>query len=660
MVKVLRKYNKVLLVGFGVLLMVTFLLPGQSGPRDTSGRKIATIGQESVTAGQFEKAELEFTALEMLIPDVLKDLLGVENGTHWLLLSHEAERAGFVGEGGDGPDWFSELATTRVRQAVQAGQLRPEDSSKAVTAMTDRLEAGRAQLAGHTRLTPPDIDRAIAKARGVMRMVNYYYFAGKLSDRRYAQAAGSNLDSVYVDLVFIPGRNLDDPTKTPSDEQLQAQFDKYRDAKPGSGEFGFGYLQPPRVKLEWLRLDRKAIGDAIVLDQVEVNKRWRTSRDKYPGLFEAEQKKVEDELRNEKVGAIFSDAGQTVRAEVLRVTRDLRTDGKYLVLPSAEEWAKVRPDLERIAQSVVEAIKSKHGVEIPKPVVTRFAENWMTASDLQLVPGFGRSSTRLAATALPGPAVALSVKELALGNDIGVQVGVPVIENAPVDSAGNKYYFTVLEARPEGPADTLAEVKDRVISDVESMEGYQALIAKTDEIKAAAVASGLEEAAKPFGLPGTDADGKPTPPRAPPVMRFQRLPRRDDPSQWPSELREAAWKAAESMDPKAPAVADAKDPASYFTAAIPTYQGMRGLIVGHVLAVRPMTRELARVAVDSQSNETMGDELLDAEAVREHSPFRYETMRTRLNFRMLRESGEEKAPEEQKKTQDPSAPLKGT
>ena len=92
---------------------------------------------------------------------------------------------------------------------------------------------------------------------------------------------------------------------------------------------------------------------------------------------------------------------------------------------------------------------------------------------------------------------------------VAVQVGVPFVTAPLQNVAGDHFVFTVIEARPSGPADSLEEVREKVAQDVLANKAFQRLTSNIDAFKNLAVSDGLEAVGK-LAVEGTTA-AAPTP-----------------------------------------------------------------------------------------------------------------------------------------------------
>lgn len=666
MVKLFRKYNKYILVVGGSLLMVAFLMP--QAIEQLAGNRLketyALMEGRKVTYAEIGRAEEEFRAVNDFNPFLVKQVLGIENSDHWLLLSDAAERAGFVAKGGeDATDW-SLLEILLARQMVQQ-QFRdaanyvfqqPEMMQRYLDEARKYIPEMRERALGKSRLDEKEFDAAVSKARGMLRMIETFNRANVLSDRRALIGEKARFDTTAADVLVIPAQRLVAKVPDPTEEELKAHFERFRTVKKGEGEFGIGYTLPPRLKLEWLTLDKAALGAAIRIDPVEANKRWRTNKDKYKGDFAADKPKVEEDLRAEKVNTILTDADATIRAELRNPLRRLDPDGTYKKLPP--DWSNQRPGLEKLAQQVAAMIRTKHGVEAPLPPVTVRSASWLTREDIGQLEKIGTSSIRLGSRMLAINDVVFQLKELlppgqAAGSDLGLQVGVTSPEIVPATPAGDRIFFTVLDARPESPADSLEEVRTTAVADFKLLKAYELLTAQADQLRDLAVKQDLEAVIKWADEqypPQPDATIAPAGPATLAVNRNVRF-RRDDVSGAGAEAlnipaaREAVEQLAQSLDPTKPG-SDVLPQQRTLSVPLPA---ALSVAVVQLTARRPVIREDLRAGIDRVIQAIQADELRSALTPGDN-PFSLEQLADRYAYKI------EKQPSEPTKENPPPRP----
>lgn len=649
MLKGLRKHNKWILVVGGSLLMIAWLMPQgikQLGP-SRSGPVQGTLDGRKVRSVEFSQYSAELQVVRALIPTIMDNLLGSgernqSETAHWLLLTQEAEDAGFVGGPQDGADWLQEIAPSFAYQAMfeQARSQFPQLSEqlfqqfilpgkqKELQQQIDQLRdyfagVGLQRAAGSVRMTTDEALQAVAKAKGVYRMEMAYVSAPRASDRLALARAKKWGDRATTDVVFIPSDLLLAGVADPTDEELAAHFEKYRETIPGTGQFGVGYRLPQRIKLEYLKLDRAAIRQAIAVDPVDAYKEWQLNRDKFKGEFAAEKTKVEDSIRDRRADEVIQAAIQIIRAEVFKTIKRLDQDGKYRKIPDG--WDASRPRLEDVAQAVQAQVADTTGVKIPLPTVVVKAAKWQNLSDLAADPDLAGARIQYASRELPLtqsagrglPPVIFQLRELGVDSPLLLQTGIPAVEYPATDAARNVYFYTVLDARNESPADSLDEVRDEAISDFKKIKAYDTLATRVDEFRNLAVAGGPSAVVDTFRDP--NADPTKEPPKLPTVSRdvsMSRVSVQGDPQIDTEAFREALMGAAEKIDPLAePTTYDAA--AATVVAPIPEHLGVA---VARITAVHPLTWEMYRQGIEKPLADDIQREVRQASAT---WPFTY-------------------------------------
>lgn len=500
MTKSIRKYRTWLMAGIMILLMLAWLgAPASNRIGEMrKNRGVGLIDGVKITAEDQMNASKEIASIHSVLPS----LFGIEDrdSTHWLLLSHEAQSAGYVGETADGEEFFGTLARSLAYGMVNRNFMLMQQVSQDPKMLDRLVDEYKTRIAAAFRNSPMTLDEmhlALAKLRGVDRMLRAYSTAPRLSDREAITLAKKEQDAAMVDVLVVPASLTADQIPEPDDAALVAHFEKFKGTKPGEGEYGIGYLLPRRVKLEWLTLSREAFEKAVELDAIEVRKRYTQNHpSKYIGDFAAERANVEKDMRAETTDKAMQDAQLVVQSEVVKATRLLEVDGttKYKKLPA--DWEQKRPRLEAIAQAVADEAK-KGGLNLLLPEVTVKAANWLTESELGRLPGIGSSELRQGGIFRQFTGVISWTRELG-GTEPGlipVQVNVPVGENYLLDAQGNRYYLNVLATRGESAPDSVAEIKEQAAKDFKSLRAYEQLLGRLDEFRKAAVTGGLDAVA---------------------------------------------------------------------------------------------------------------------------------------------------------------------
>lgn len=520
MTKVLRRYRNWFLALFGSFLMVSFLLTGPSSVFHPDPKKTVegTLNGEKVRADDFAKAATELDAVELLAPLLVKQNLGIKDGRHWLMLTREAQDMGLVGNQQDGQEAVKDIASTMLPDVLREEAMRDlaqnqpqmwdfakrnpqilnyfvndrlqkltrSDVESRLSDLTKYLESVKSR--GAPGLTAADFDLALAKLRGVLRMQNAYLSAGRLSDRRYIHTARMARDAVVADALVIPGATQADPAFTPTDEQIQAQFEKYKAVNRATSEDGFGYELPARVKLEWIEFNPATIASGLTLDLKDVSKHWQQHRVKFPGDIEAERANVERDLRNERVNDILTEVERAWKAKVKAELRSLKTVQNAKVLPA--DWASKHPTMQSLASSVAEAAQASLKFPVPTPSVQLRSATWLKVAEAGTLPGIGQSELSAGGKVHPFAEVLSQTYEISDDASLGVQVNVP-FESGLVGADGSRHYFMVTDARKVSPPDSIEEVRDQVVSDLRSVNGFERAKEKITDYIAKAAGEGM-------------------------------------------------------------------------------------------------------------------------------------------------------------------------
>ncbi|MGH7244403.1 MAG: hypothetical protein ACREJD_13410 [Phycisphaerales bacterium] len=669
MLKVIHKYRQYMLVVFGVVLMIAFIVPQANHlfVGDQQTRKVATINGSSVTASDMVRARSEYDTIRGLLDplglrvDLAKELFGAENERHWLLLSRAAQDGGYMGTSADGKQFEKELrdgllvpqlargaAVQRnpfLRQAPQyidmlAGQeLADPEKRKAMEEEADkRLVQAVAYAARNSHTSDRDVQLAFAKANAIGRMQTSWREAHRVSDKRAMLEAAESGDVVYVDQSLMLAKVIAPFAPAPSEELVQKLFTQFKDVKRGDGDHGFGYRFPARIKLEWMMIDRATIAAGVQLDPVEVNKFWRQNRTKFTGDFAAERTKVEAELRNQRVDSIFSTIDKAAKAETNRLIGKVESKGGYRVLPA--DWQSKMPRMERLAQLTVADAKELGGITIPLPQVVVRADQFLTRADLAGISGLGESVVRVGTKEFPLPELAFKVREIA-GNDpdVNIQVGVP-FDTYAQDPQGNRYYFTVLEARKDEPPASLDEVRAQVETDAKALDQFDKLAAQAEIMRTVTVTDGFEGLAKYFtdAFPGASAPVQ----RRKLAVTANNIQGADSTFNQP-EYREAVIKAAKALDPLKPVI---DYPAEQRILAIVMPKPLTVAIV-ELIGRAPVSIERMRNEGDSFANSYSTKEL-PTKSMRD--AFSYSALKDRMKFVDLAKSSEDTEPPTPAKT----------
>ena len=506
MLKFLRKYQAWLLAVGGSLLMVAWLLPSTIGQMGNMGFTpvIATIAYEGDTHEirdhEWRRAAAEMTFIESLYkdpratdfdlgqllgfppanPDDPNSTAGLRDAAHWLLLKTEADLAGLIGGPGDGESVVNQLA-------LVFGQGVGEE--EAFRRARDYV-MGQAAESGIP--TYEDALQALAHYNGIQRLIDTYRAAPVVSDVRLQNLAEDLRHTVSVAAVLVDAGKFIDEVPEPTEEELQAHFEKYRDVRPGEGEFGLGYRLEDRAQVEYLTLDYDSVLESIPATGLN-GRRWydqNRPRLEAGGRVVPPFDEIADDAiaayRREKAEEKMAEISQFVKAELLGELKSLPRDGEYRVLPG--DWEQTRLSLEDLRQQ----IQDRFGVEAS---YTADTQKWLNAGDLAMLEGIGASSRPAGAAPVGFVDLVFAHKEFenpqpAL-TGAGLQAGVvdPVFLRSTERVASqldarlapdDAYLYRVIAVDRARPPQTLDEVRDQAVKDVKRIKAFEKLQAEAD------------------------------------------------------------------------------------------------------------------------------------------------------------------------------------
>lgn len=597
----MKKYNKILLIVLGVMLMVAFLIgdairPGMGGPQgegiEVDGKKID--GETMAISGA------RFQMLADSVKQVKQIFALDERGAsdHWFLMAEAARRAGMVAPEGDGRAFFVDEYPTimlqiYMQQAQQAGQQLTEENMKK---LQEVFRAQGANLANMTaaQMRSAKIADAASELKGILRMRQEYETLSRLGAQQAAELTAKLSNRAVWQYVWLPVDPLvAEKITAPSDDELLAFFNKYRDMDAGDSDVGVGYKLSQRVKLRWLKLDMAAIRKQVRVRAVDVEKRLRESGVAMGSPDEAKKRlEIEDKLRNEAAGKILADAELVVKGEVLRTTATLREEriGGMTFRQLPADWSAVRPDLAAIGALAAERVNAKYGISLKPFEVASAEDGWKDGPALTRLPGIGRSMTTGVDRPQTMDQVVLNVRELMdranpVMSSLPLQADVPASEPL-IDAEGSAYYVLVTATRgPSGP-ETMTEVREVVLKDWKMVQAYKTLAEQAPTLAASAALEGLSAVASKLTVESKPAE----------VVTNVYMTRSGGVS--PME-KNAAWmfrsqtlvddimSRAEKLD--ATKALDEQDPAlRYFVVQVPR---ARGVAIVQIVGWEPLTKE---------------------------------------------------------------------
>lgn len=496
MLKLLRQYNQWILAVGGTLLLIAFLMPSAiqncAHQSAVGGATWATYGEgQKLTGADLERARRELAMIDLLRdPNPSRDPIArvgaSKDPAHWWMLTHEAQLAGLIGGEGRGE---AVLAAMAARSATAENPITSQDILRNIM----RATGGNREFVLETT----------AKWRGVLDLLSLCESVDRISDKRLEQfmakaVLGMSGDIVVLDAranAAIPGASPDSPSL---DGKLGEQLKKYADkAAPSEiGKDSFGYRLPDRVRLEWLGISKSVVQETIQnspdLQSLALKKRFAQDPAKYGAdpatnpAFTAYESAVRSKTVEELTKSRLEEISKFASDQLGLSQRALKRKNNYFVLP--DDWTKQMPSMNALATTIA----SEFG--IPAPAVGTSGDQPITLEAVAALPGIGRATTQKFGQSMRTQQLVAGAKELTNPNAVA-PIQALVASPAMVDDRGDVYFFRIMEALPSAPATELASIRDRVLSDVQSVERFSWLEANQDAIAKEAIADGLRTVA---------------------------------------------------------------------------------------------------------------------------------------------------------------------
>lgn len=265
MMKWLRAHTKQIMVVTVLLAMFSFIggsaLTQILAPSEEREAAIKAFGHE-YTVGDIRVSQRDADVLKTLGINWQYDADQRMSIETWHVLHEEAVRAGLVVSESEIDEELN-----RMQQSVGANGI-------------NLLEVLRVQY----KITPTVAREALRKHLTIMKNAEHLASAATPSENQIRHYIRDTEDKVKVQFVALDAEKFVDPNLPLSAEQVQAQFDKYKDVEANPEAGVIGYKLPRRVKLQYVVADFKKIEPGINVSFEEVKTFWRANKSKYRKL----------------------------------------------------------------------------------------------------------------------------------------------------------------------------------------------------------------------------------------------------------------------------------------------------------------------------------------------------------------------------------------
>jgi hypothetical protein len=499
MMKFFRKYNKHLLAIFMVLLMVVFVGGSalQSLLEPTRNVVVAHSRLGDISLLDQQRAQNSTVILRAL-------------GLNWQWLSGSGAQPLTL------TDW---ILLTREAEEYQA-KARP---AAARTWLGDDLGPDQIDLIARTlEVKPSRIYQAVGEFLSIQEAARAVAAVSVPSSAEIRATARDALDKVKIQAVVLPGKAFVDEEATFTENELRTQLETYREKEAGEG-LNFGYYVDPAVKLQFLRIRRDKIAEAIGVPNLEreakayydehpTNPEFRRPPDEEtapptdPSTVEGppEEKPPYLEWEEAKETAMDIIRKQHADEQAGRIARWLveHTTEPWLAVSRGEDGYKVAPEgitRESYYDDVIKRIPAT--IRYPDSVDTS-QTSFFSEEEAHEVPLLGSASAPASRAGTLGSLRTLAFKSEPIVPEIPKEEGVSMddylamFQTGPyplVDTTGtgDVYVFRIIDARPGHPAESVDEVRERLTKDLRLRRGYEAAENRAETIRAAACEHGL-------------------------------------------------------------------------------------------------------------------------------------------------------------------------
>ena len=644
MLKFFRKYNKWILGVGGSLLMVIFLIqPVMSMFRaDPMQITLATIDGGEIVRSDVITATGELNLLRQfgLFLDRDPDADNSNNDPmRWALILKDAQRLGLSASQREVELLQLELGQSAAdieliasRLNATPGYVRQALRHWLIVQKYKELAAGQSHLSGierarliRTGLKDPQSLRFYeAMAYGTSRQ-------SKPLVEHFLQDQGAQVSGR---VVLIRAESFLVDTPEPSEADVQALYQRYKDALPGHGEpYGFGYRVPDRVKIEYLSIPMDQARQEVKVSEADALAHYRKYPERFGGKAATAQSdavgaKPYEQVRDDVIKDLTTQRAYELVEKMAKAgygyfyedTRGMAKKDDYRVIDDASALTSMR--------EVADRLEGEYGL---RPKVRMAEGGWVDAEDLAGLAGIGQS--RLADNLrVDFTSFVLSARELNPSKDnplLPRRLQVGLVGSPLMGIDGSRYLFRLTAAEPSHQPGSLDEVRGKVTRDARRLNAYKKLLDESDAWRTQGVDQGLEAVATRADT--TVVPLPPTPRRVPLANGLLAVPSLPAVGQ-SDEFIEAFFSTAN----RARQEGDIQDAPADAVTGVVGIDPKLALAVYRVDSYQPLTRE----AYNADANNPLLPMMIDVTVLapaRAENPLSFKALSRRLNYHDDRE-----------------------
>lgn len=499
MLKWFRKYNKWMLVFFGVLLMVVFLVEGTiSGLMPTQEDQIiGRIDGRKIRYRDQTQANQDLQIIQRTMPALT--LLAPSDPVVWLLMVEGARQSGLSASNSQialllsmannsGATTLDEMAanigvstdelTTALRHWLMVQQYIELTSGLSHMSLDQKLQALQ-QGMQYMQMGINNMQMVTEPARGNPRI-------SRPLMQRFLQDQQATVTMQAV--AIRPERELANIQK-PDKQTVEALYNEYKDELPGGNKgYGLGYKLPDRVKLEYLTIPYQSVRQAVDIEEAQLLAYY----DKNPAEFTPQAQASDDmpapaqsprpylEVRSDILNKLTDEAAYTLATRIANTAQTLFTqntrslDEKDGFRVISADWTPIR------MADLTKTLEERFGVTLE----VRQPQGWLSLQEIQTLPGLGTSSLPMGQLRpMPAAAYISGVHELNPDENhpaanLRLQVYIP--SQALIGNDGSLHIFRITDAQPSH-APKLDDIWTQVSLDAERVAAYKINVSKLSE-----------------------------------------------------------------------------------------------------------------------------------------------------------------------------------
>jgi hypothetical protein len=504
MMKFFRKYNKHLLAFFMSLLMIVFIggsaLQGLMTPK--ANPEIARSSFGPIMLYDQQKALEETKLLESVGQSwqrpLFSDAKPLES-VDWILLSREAKKLGVS-----------------------------VDEAAVATSPGFESHMSQIQIVAHQLRVKPDlIISAMTRLQSIQQAARAVAGSSVPSEAEVIRAARDALEKVSIRAVLLPAEAFVSPNENFTPEEIAAQYSAHREREKGTG-LHFGYYQQPRIKVQYLKIDRGIIAANIGVPNLE--RKAKTYYEERRATDPAFRRSPEELNVPDPVAAglivgppapkptPWVDWEQAKDSATTKLREQFADENVQRIVDwaipyTSEAWIEaVKRDsgYKTAPQDVASADYYDRLVErLPQTLkfpgaVTVHVTDFFSQSDAPKVADIGGTIVRGEQGLVARNFGALAFRNEAFIPKIPEDEGAAAADFLAMYQTSSHpltdyrksdvYVFRVIEARPGGPAESVDQVRDLVIADLRMQRGFEAAKKHAESLRSCAANDPLRSA----------------------------------------------------------------------------------------------------------------------------------------------------------------------